>query len=86
MQSNPHGDDDGEQPRDEERGQFGSKYPDEAFLDAIEDAGHAATQGVADRVGCDHSTATRRLNDLADSGEVERTDLGNNIMWTLSES
>lgn len=71
--------------RDEESGQFTNQYPREAFLREVEDTENATTQKVANRVGCSYDLAYRRLNDLAERGEVKRDEIGGSFVWSVSQ-
>ena len=61
-------------------------YTNEDILDAIREYdGGAATLEIAETVGCHRDTARRRLNELADAGEVRRRDVGDAALWMLAE-
>jgi predicted transcriptional regulator len=68
--------------RDEESGKFTEKYPREAFLSAVENIENATTKKVSERVGCSYDLAYRRLNTLADDGEVNREEIGASFVWS----
>jgi hypothetical protein len=74
--------------RDDQTGQFATTYPDSAAVDAIADAGGAATtQEVADALGCNRETAYKKLVRLEDSSRVGSRKVGNARLWmTDSES
>jgi len=66
--------------RDDE-GKFNKEYPDEDFVSAIESLPVASTQNVADKVGCSYDLAYRRLQDLEESGDIEREEVGGSFVW-----
>ena len=68
--------------RDEETGQFSDMYSRETFLDAMPDRGEPISTGeVAERVGCAHDTAYKRLQDLEAEDEVMSRKVGNVLLW-----
>ncbi len=70
--------------RDEESGKYTETYPPEAFTEALESlSGAAATQEVADEVGCAYRTAFAKLTELEDKGEVTSRKVGNARLWQL---
>ena len=72
--------------RDENSGKFEPKYQDSEFVEAVANlSDHPTTREVASEVGCDHDTARRRLNRLADEQRVERTMIAATIVWSLVE-
>ena len=72
--------------RNEDSGKFTPKYQDSEFTDAVADlSDHPTTSDVAREVGCDHDTARRRLNRLADDGRVDRTMIAATIVWSVVE-
>lgn len=72
--------------RDEETGKFREKYPDEAFIKAIERKGGAAgTQEVADAVGCPYNTAYSKLRTLEKSGRVSSRKVANARLWRVAD-
>jgi len=71
--------------RDEQTGKFNEKYPDEAFLQAVESLSPATTSKVAENIGCSYDLAYRRLNTLADRGSVARQEVGGSFVWTEEE-
>lgn len=70
---------------DPETGRFVSKYPDEAFLGALDELGATGTGEIAREVGCNRETARVRLADLAESGVLDRRRVGNTILWSVSD-
>jgi predicted transcriptional regulator len=71
---------------DPETGRFVSKYPDEAFVDALRQLGETGTGEIARKVGCNRETARVRLADLAADGVLDRRRVGNTILWSPSEA
>jgi hypothetical protein len=67
--------------RDDDSGRFQTTYPTETFLAAVEHLDVPTTSNVADYVGCSYDLAYRRLNALAETGHVEKTDVGGSFMW-----
>lgn len=58
--------------RDEDSGQFTSKYPAEAFLDTLRELdGAGSTADIAERVDCPTRTAHYNLSKLEDAGEID---------------
>jgi predicted ArsR family transcriptional regulator len=73
--------------RDDETGQFATAYPDSAAVEAITDAGGAATtQEVADSIGCRRETAYKKLVRLENEGRVRSRKVGNARLWTTAEA
>lgn len=74
-----------ERDRDKSSGQFTDEYPRELFLEAIEaESGMAATGDIADRVGCVHDTAYKKLNRMEESGLVKSQKFGNALVWSVT--
>jgi predicted transcriptional regulator len=70
---------------DPETGRFVSKYPDEAFVDALRELGETGTGEIAREVGCNRETARVRLTDLGERGVLDRRRVGNTTLWSPSE-
>ena len=70
--------------RDDESGRFREEYPTEAFLSAVTDLDVATTSNVADEVGCSYDLAYRRLNELADKNEIEKSTVGGSFVWKIA--
>ncbi|WP_336336882.1 transcriptional regulator [Haloarcula brevis] len=70
------------QDRDEDSGKFTEQYPEEAFLEAVEQLKTATTTEIAEEVGCSYDLAYRRLNTLVDEGEVQRKEIGPSFVWS----
>ena len=63
--------------------QYERKYPDGAFLEAVRKCEVASTKNVADEIGCDRSTAYRRLKQLEKRDEIGSETLGGDSkVWT----
>jgi predicted ArsR family transcriptional regulator len=71
--------------RDEASGQYEDTYPEEEFLDAIQELGGGGTREIAEQVGCHRDTARRRLNSLAEKGAVSRRDVGDSALWLIAD-
>jgi uncharacterized membrane protein len=72
--------------RDEDTGQYTGQYPTQDFLDAInEEGGMAGTGEIADRVGCAHDTAYKRLQVMEEKGLVTSQKVGNALLWVNSQ-
>lgn len=71
-----------EQDRDTATGRFKPKYPDEAFLDAVEEHDPAATSEVAEAVGIARRNAHYRLEKLSEAGRVTKKKVGNSLVWS----
>lgn len=72
--------------RDGETGQYTHSWSDDDFLEALRElGGFAGTTDVAENVGCVRDSAYRRLNNLAENGEVERREIGGSLTWVLDE-
>lgn len=72
--------------RDATTGRFEKKYPDTAFIDAIEAAGgQAGTSAIAERVGCPYNTAYSALRELEADGRVEKQKVANANLWSVAD-
>jgi DNA-binding IclR family transcriptional regulator len=72
--------------RDEQTGKYTGSYKDSDFLDAIRASnGMAGTSEVAEVTGCSYSTAYDRLRDLEGDGEVESQEVGNSLLWKVTD-
>lgn len=65
----------------DDQGKFNQKYPDEAFLTAVEDLDVASTSSVADEVGCSYDLAYRRLQTLEEENHIRSTKVGGSYVW-----
>jgi len=72
--------------RNEDSGQFTSKYSDETFLDALGELGATGTPELATEVGCDYDTALRRLSALAERGVIDRRRFAGSILWSRPDA
>ena len=68
--------------RDTATGRFEPKYPDQAFLEAVQDHEPAATSEVAEAVGIARRNAHYRLEKLADVGQVTKKKVGTSLVWS----
>lgn len=72
--------------RDKETGRYTGEYSNEDFLNAISEAdGMAGTGEIADRVGCAHDTAYKRLQRMEEEGMVSSRKVGNALLWTNTD-
>lgn len=71
--------------RDEDTGQYKEEFPVQAFLEAVRELETPTTTNVAERVGCSYDLAYRRLNQLADQGELQKQNVGNSLLWLPAE-
>lgn len=71
--------------RDTDTGKFEEKYPRELFIEAVEELETPTTSNVAEQVGCSYGLAYRRLKDLAENREIEKTIVGKTFVWSLKE-
>jgi predicted transcriptional regulator len=71
--------------RDEESGKYTTTFADEDFLEAIKAGTGASTSEIAGSVGCSHQTAYERLQELEDNGEVESHEVGNSLLWKVTD-
>jgi uncharacterized membrane protein len=70
--------------RDDDSGKFTEKYEDSEFVDAIRAlGGSAGTAEVADELGCPHTTAYHRLDQLRDDGQLTSRQIGNAVLWVI---
>ena len=66
--------------RDEESGRYTDDYPTEDFLQAISNEGGVAGTGeIAERVGCAHDTAYKRLQKIVSETRKSKPNL--TVMW-----
>ncbi len=69
--------------RDEESGRYTGEYLTEDFLQAISnEGGMAGTGEIAERVGCAHDTAYKRLQKIEKKGLVSSKKVGNTLIWS----
>jgi hypothetical protein len=67
--------------RDEDSGQFTEEYPEQKFLQAVEELDSAGTSDIAEYVGCDRRTAYLKLTSLEQDGKLESDKIGNALLW-----
>ena len=72
-----------ERRRNPENKRFEAEYDYDDFLKAIASGDSVTTGDIADEIGCDRSTAYRRLGELEERGEVESSKVGNANVWSL---
>lgn len=72
--------------RDSDTGKFVEKYSSSDFVDAIRECGGmASTSEVANDVSCPHSTAYYRLDQLRDAGRIDSRQIGNAVLWVVTD-
>lgn len=80
--------------RDDDSGKYTDKYPQEEFLDALdEEGGMAATMDIASRVAPEYDrdpeefydTTYKKLRRLNNDGVIETREVGRNILWMLPD-
>ena len=70
--------------RDEQTGQYTGEYPDEEFIDTIQESEQMLGTGeIADAVACAHDTAYKRLQKLEDEGVIGSQKVGNTLVWFI---
>lgn len=73
--------------RDEETGRYTGQYSTDDFLHAINaEGGMAGTGEIADRVGCAHDTAYKRLQKMEEEGILSSKKVGNTLLWEKTEA
>lgn len=69
--------------RDDKSGRYTGEYSTEDFLQAISNEGGVAGTGeIAERVGCAHDTAYKRLQKIERKGLVSSKKVGNTLIWS----
>jgi DNA-binding Lrp family transcriptional regulator len=71
--------------QDRESGKIEERYPDQEFLNAVEEHDPASTSEVADAVGCTRRNALNRLKTLEDGGQIKAKDAGGSFVWLLTD-
>lgn len=72
--------------RDDTSGQFVEKYQPREFLDALRELDNAAgTTEIAEVVECPRRTAHHRLRALEDEGRVTSRQVGNSLLWMITD-
>jgi len=61
------------------------EYSDEQFLTAVKEHGPLVTAEVAAKVGCSRRQAYNRLSALERSKEVSSREVGNTLLWSITE-
>ncbi|WP_455448133.1 ArsR family transcriptional regulator [Natrinema thermotolerans] len=67
--------------RDEDSGKYDTKYQYEGVLKAVRRLEPTTTGEVANELDCHRNTAREKLNDLADRGELKKTEQSNTFIW-----
>ncbi|MHB9288109.1 hypothetical protein ACKVMT_13850 [Halobacteriales archaeon Cl-PHB] len=73
------------EPQSDPSGEHSYKYPDESFIQALEEEGLAGTSKIASLVGCTRRMADIRLRELSESGEIKKSKVGNSLLWSFEE-
>lgn len=69
------------------QGRYEPEYDDEEFLEAVREHAPAGTQEVADAVGVTRPSATYRLKQLEETGDVQRKKIGARaVVWWLADT
>lgn len=71
--------------RDEESGRFTEEYPEEEFIQALEELGSAGTADISNYIGCDRRTAYLKLQSLEKENKVSSQKVGNALLWELTK-
>lgn len=71
--------------RDEQSGKYETAYPDEDFIQAVQDGDQPSTPEIADTLGCAERTALVRLNELADEGRLRKRKVGSVNLWSVAD-
>ncbi|WP_337653193.1 winged helix-turn-helix domain-containing protein [Halomontanus rarus] len=70
--------------RDDETSQYREEYPEKDFLEAIRECSVASTTNVATEIGCNRSTALRRLTQLEKREKIASERVGEKAkVWYL---
>ena len=71
--------------RDNETGRYTGEYSTDDFIEAINsEGGMAGTGDISDIVGCAHDTAYKRLQEMEEGGLVSSKNVGNTLLWRVS--
>lgn len=71
--------------RDEESGRFTEEYPEEEFIQALEELGSAGTTDISNYISCDRRTAYLKLQSLEEEDKVTSQKVGNALLWELTK-
>jgi predicted transcriptional regulator len=71
--------------RDGDSGQFTKTATDSEVMDHVTETGGVATSELAEEFDVERPTAYRWLCDLEDNGEVDRREVGGNLLWLPAE-
>ena len=61
------------------------RYSDADVIKAVRNVDMATTMMIAEELGCSRSGAYQRLTKLRDDGRIESSDVGNSLLWSVSE-
>lgn len=61
------------------------QHEPEEYIAAVDGGDMVGTQDVADELDCSYELAYKRLNELADDGELARQRVANTIIWTVND-
>lgn len=71
--------------RDEDTGQYQTKFSDKDFIEAVESIESATTQKICDEVGCAYRTGHGRLTHLEEEGTIKGQKIGQTLIWTVKD-
>lgn len=61
------------------------QYPEQSFIEAIEQSSTPTTTDVSEYVGCTQQAALYRLNNMEEEGTVTSEKIGNTKVWSLND-
>lgn len=70
----------------DESGKFTEVVSDNEIIAYLQKTEGASTAEVADNFDYERPTAYRRLKDLEDEDQVESREIGNSLLWLVSQS
>jgi len=70
----------------DEGGKFTEVVSDDEFIAFLQKTEGASTAEVADHFEYERPTAYRRLKNLEEEERVESREIGNSLLWTVSQS
>ena len=78
--------DSGGSPCRNDLGQFSVQISDDEFLNAIDRlGGDGATAEIARLADVNYQTAYKRLHQLAESGRLDKREIGNSLLWSRTQ-
>lgn len=70
--------------RDSDTGEYREQFGKWEFLEVLRGGNQMSTQEVAEEVGCVRRTATARLSELEEEGQVTSRDVGRAKLWSIA--